>query len=333
MLMANLNKTCHQAPPLKKLLLLLLVMLLAPSSGHWVPSNLKQRGLQQLSSSTGQAPKDKGGKPILRCATIAPPPGSPSMQALMRETVQAADSMSFSANVSVVFHVVHNGIEGKVPDDQLQRQLSVVNQAFNGSGFSFQLQNVTYTDDPVLFSGVNRRNRGSLLVDKQRTLRVGGAEVLNAYILHPQDFMGMGTFPYRTMTDPAKQNLRKFAEDGVIVDYETLPGGTAFPYNLGHTLTHMIGHWLALYHTFEGGCLPGNRGDFISDTPAEREPMFGCDLERDTCNDSVRFPGKDPVQNFMDYSDDACMTTFTPMQIQRMQRTWTLHRAPKPDKP
>jgi hypothetical protein len=96
------------------------------------------------------------------------------------------------------------------------------------------------------------------------------------------------------------------------------PGPYGAPYHLGRTTTHEVGHYLGLYHTFQGGCAsPGNcahNGDLICDTNPESTPNFS-PCTRSSCG----LP--DPTHNYMDYSDDVCMDNFTLHQAHRMRCT------------
>lgn len=90
-----------------------------------------------------------------------------------------------------------------------------------------------------------------------------------------------------------KRSVLGHSGDAVFISHQTLPGGYA-PYNLGATLTHEMGHYFGLLHTFHGGC--DEPGDHIGDTPAVATPNYGCPQRVDSCPNS---PGADMVDNFM----------------------------------
>lgn len=221
-----------------------------------------------------------------------------------------------SVTVPVWFHVVNRGTgisNGDLPQSQIDAQMQVLADAYAGSPFVFTLAGVTRTTNATWFSSCDASSVESAM---KSALRRGGAGTLNVYSCSPGGgLLGWATFPSSYASNPAM--------DGVVILYSSVPGGTAAPYNLGDTGTHEVGHWLGLYHTFQGGCTATN--DTVSDTPAERSPAYGCPTNRDSCV-GKKYPGLDPITNFMDYTDDACMWQFTAGQISRADAQTAAYR-------
>jgi len=237
------------------------------------------------------------------CGT--PPPTAAQMQTA--ESIRArlalgTQSFTSGGTIGVAIHVLRDISTGNVPQEQIDAQMQVLNQDYGPCGYQFVLLRVdrttnsawhqveygTATEDAIV---------NALAIDPTHTINVYLANVSNAGGL-----LGWSYYPGMfAESDP---------HNAVFIDYHTLPGGTLSPYNLGKTLTHEVGHYLGIFHTFEGGC--SGFGDMVDDTPAEDLPAFGCPSGRNTCPS----PGDDPIHNYMDYTDDACMLEFTTGQCE-----------------
>jgi hypothetical protein len=218
--------------------------------------------------------------------------------------------------INVYFHVINKGTgvsNGDITTTMINDQMNVLNAAYAGTGWSFNLVSTDRTTNSTWYNGCDAAGNESAM---KNALRQGTADDLNLYTCNPgQGLLGWATFPSSYAGSPKM--------DGVVMLYSSLPGGSAAPYNLGDTATHEVGHWMGLYHTFQGGCQKTN--DYVSDTPPEKSAAFGCPAGRNTCPAT----GSDPIYNFMDYTDDACMYEFTAGQDARMDSMFSTYRAGK----
>ncbi|MEW5248231.1 zinc metalloprotease [Microbulbifer discodermiae] len=262
---------------------------------------------------------------FLRCGTKHPTDKEAALREehLKNMRVRASDSDASAAyaersagsvSVDVHFHVITDSSNnGAVSNSVINNQMNVLNAAFADTPFTFNLVSTTSTANNAWY---NVSPDSPAEAAMKSALRVGDASDLNIYVANiGNGLLGWATFPSWYAGNPI--------DDGVVVLTGSLPGGSAAPYNEGDTMTHEVGHWLGLYHTFQGGCR--GSGDYVADTPAERSPASGCPIGRDSCKGKSS-PGVDPIHNFMDYSYDSCMFEFTAGQSSRADEMSSVYR-------
>jgi hypothetical protein len=239
----------------------------------------------------------------------------------------AAAVPNSKAEIPVYVHEMRaaNGA-GDVSTAQIEAQIDVLNQTYEGadadepSGSSAPDTGVRFVlaGSDEYFDSTWHADRSSTTYRSQT--RQGGRNALNIWLVDFQ-YLGIATFPWDYARSPRV--------DGIRVQYNSLPttaspapGYEAVPeFDLGKTATHEAGHWLGLYHTFQGGCTSTN--DEVSDTPAQASSTAGCPVGRDSC----ALPGLDPIHNYMDYSYDSCYYEFSLGQGSRIDSMWTAYRA------
>ena len=222
--------------------------------------------------------------------------------------------------MDIRFVVFHDGEEGKVDESYIDKQVSVLNLAFMGKvGDSNMIDSkITFRKESVKY--VNNRGyyKRCDIIDNKLMQRYGrkNDKIINVFVCISNYYLGWAYYPWTFSNEDNRMN-------SIFIHTETLPDGDYDLYNEGLTLVHEIGHYFGLIHTFaeEGTCIDG---DEITDTPAEKTPNYLCDSSRDSCPNNE---GKDPINNFMDYSPDYCMNEFTIKQINRM---WNILEEYKP---
>ncbi|KAI9172735.1 metalloprotease [Paramyrothecium foliicola] len=246
-----------------------------------------------------------------RCGTTAPP--IPEHHALTARQANLYGRENVTIEPIVIptyFHLFafNETIEGGwASDKDIQAQIEVMQADFAPHNISFDIRGINRTVHPVWASNDDPEG-------VRKASYIGSHDVLNIYLLAD---LGGGVFGYATFPGTFIPGSEYYHMDCVTVVTTSMPGGSYERFNLGKTATHEIGHWLGVYLTFAGGC--STEGDLIDDTPASFNETVGCPIGRDSC---PGMPGLDPIHNYMDYSDDACMREFTKGQAQRMHAGW-----------
>lgn len=243
--------------------------------------------------------------------------------------------------IPVVVHVLYRTSAENISDAQIQSQIDVLNEDYNkGSLWQNTVADfigivgdakITFTlatTDPQGNSttGITRKQTTKLGFDytsnEAKKTNLGGVnpwnpeQYLNLWCVNDITFQGIKNAVLGYAQFPGLDA----STDGVVIRYEVFGRiGNLIPgYDEGRTATHEIGHWLGLKHLWgldgQDGC-NANDDDDVSDTPLQGASTAGCPLNQTSCG------SKDNIQNFMDYSDDACMTMFTQGQVEKMHYT------------
>ncbi|MBW1847928.1 MAG: zinc metalloprotease [Deltaproteobacteria bacterium] len=202
-----------------------------------------------------------------------------------------------------------------VSDEMVRAQMDVLNEDYRAiSGtlgqdgidtrIQFKLSGITHYLDTQAHQDKTDDFKTTIYKDPNR--------FLNIYVKAAGGYLGYAYLP---------QDEAGTVKDGVVIEWSVfgrnVPG--ADPYHLGRTTTHEVGHYLGLEHPFKNGCqtaTPPNcyaNGDLICDTNPQLEDLYGCPSGSATCG------SLDPIHNYLNYTDDECMTEFTTEQMQRMR--------------
>jgi PKD repeat protein len=233
--------------------------------------------------------------------------------------------------IPVVVHIIHNEGEEKIDQEQVHSQIIALNRDFRrypgtpgwGSGSDMQIEfalarrgpsgeptrGINYIRSPLTEHRIDFAEaalKSLIFWPSERYLNIW--VVKNIEDALQKKYLGYARYP--------SESEQERALDGIVVAYYAFgtTGALKPETNMGRTLTHEVGHWLGLYHTFQGGCHQDcqREGDYICDTPPTKEPNYHLPQRQNTCHEPNDKP--DQTRNYMDYGDDLHLDLFTAEQ-------------------
>ena len=237
--------------------------------------------------------------------------------------------------IPVVVHVIYKTSSQNISTAQILSQIDILNEdfrknnsdassvpsAFAGVAADSEIEFCLAVRDPSgnVTTGITRTSTTTSSFSGYTSMKYsssGGQDAwntsnyLNIWVCNlSSGLLGFATFPGGNSST-----------DGVVCDYAYFgnTGTATYPYHLGRTATHEVGHWLNLYHIW-GDSYCGN--DQVSDTPKHEESNYGCPSFPHASSCSGTGSNGEMFMNYMDYTNDACMYMFSTGQKNRMRAT------------
>jgi len=258
--------------------------------------------------------------------------------------------------IPVVVHVIHNQINGlfagsNISDEQIYSQIKVLNEDYrkkegtpgfnaNPLGADVEIEFFLASIDPsgIPSSGIKRvyspKSSFNIVNDNDRQTMSNlsywdSNKYLNIWVAHlSSGYIGYGEFPFSESVEGLDLDSDE-SLDGVFIDYTVfgrkIGTNKSGLYSFGRTVTHEVGHWMGLYHTW-GDQRCGT--DYVADTPVTTTSNSTA-FCRDVFSTCTGARTRNMIENYMDYSPDSCMNIFTQGQKQRMRTALDLSKRRK----
>lgn len=275
---------------------------------------------------------------------------APKVEAVKQRMLNSTDDEPTIITIPVVVHVIHNGRNvgtlENISDAQVMSQITALNQDFRrmlytpgynenpiGADIGIEFCLAQTAPDGTATTGINRVNFGvaqftseSVVENQLKPQTIWDpTQYFNIWVVkfgntgNLGGVLGYAQFPTGSTLLGLGGSPSTANTDGVIIDYRAFGSSSIAPgqyyqtYDKGRTATHEIGHYLGLRHIWgdNGSCTVNTIDsfqDFCPDTPAANAANYDCFQQYNSCSLA---PGNDMTENYMDYSNDECMSTFT----------------------